>query len=261
MIKNLTLNRTTGNLSSLSHRVARRMHLAFLLPGMLVLLVSACSPAALSTTQPSNATTAPVGIASPNALAATQPPANKSILPDDPRAAVEYALRAQPKAMPFKVTSTFGSGSNPMVTTIAIESPTRIMMVTNTRSVISLDGQCYEKTGDAAWLTCADPTTGKTAQADASGLLDESIINDAISIIQSAKLTGNETLNGISARIYDYTSSGQLMGMQVDSTSSLWVDEKTGLPIKVVMNSTVGGSTSTYTQLITYDPTLKVQAP
>jgi outer membrane lipoprotein-sorting protein len=163
--------------------------------------------------------------------------------------------------MPFKVTTTIGSGSNQMVTSAVIESPQRIMLVTDTRSVISLDSQCYEKTGAGAWQTCTSPATGQTAQAAASSLLDQATIDAAISIIQSAKLTGNETLNGINARIYEYTSSGQLMGMQVDSTSTLWVDEKTGLPIKVVANSTVGGSTTTYTQLITYDPTIKVQAP
>ena len=261
MINNQTKIHVTNNLNSLAHNLARRMRLAFLIPGMLVLLISACGPVAPSTTQPPNATTAPVGIALPNSPTATQPPANTSVLPSDPRAAVEYALREQPKAMPFQVISTIGSGSNQMVTTVVIETPQRIMMVENTHSVILLDGQCYEKTGDGAWEPCTDPTTGKTAQANAGGLLDESIINDAIGIIQSVKLTGNETLNGINARIYDYSSSGKLMGMQVDSTSTLWVDGKTGLPIKVVTNSTVNSSTSTFTQLITYGPTIKVQAP
>ena len=261
MIINQIKKHLTNNLSSIAHNVARRMGLAFLLPGMLVLLISACSPAAPSTTQPPNATTAPVGAATPIAPVATQPPANTSVLPTDPRAAVEYALRAQPKAMPFKTTTTIDSGSKQMNTTVEIESPQRVMLVTDTRSVISLDGQCYEKTGDAAWQTCTNAATGKTALANASSLLDDSVINDAISIIQSATLSGSETLNGINARIYDYTSSGKLMGMQVDSSSKMWVDEKTGLPIKVVTTSTVSGSTTTFTQLISYDPTIKVQAP
>jgi hypothetical protein len=49
--------------------------------------------------------------------------------------------------------------------------------------------------------------------------------------------------------------------MQVDASAKMWVDEKTGLPIKVVTTSTVLGSTTTFTQLITYDSTIKVQAP
>ena len=261
MIKNLTLNRTTGNLSSLSHRVARRMHLAFLLPGMLVLLVSACSPAALSTTQPSNATTAPVGIASPNALAATQPQANKSILPDDPRAAVEYALRAETKAMPFKVTTTYDTGGTQMVTTIEIESLTRIMMVTDTHSAIWADGKCYEKTGDAAWQACTDPATGQTAQVAANALTDQTAINEGISMIQMVKLTGNETVNGVNTRVYDYTISGTQMGIQVTGKTTLWVDENTGLPVKALISSTANGMSATSTQVIVYDPTLKVPTP
>jgi len=74
-------------------------------------------------------------------------------------------------------------------------------------------------------------------------------------------LSGSETLNGIAARIYDYTSSGILLGVQVVSSSKMWVDEKTGLPIKVVTTSTVSGSTTTFTQLISYGSTIKVQAP
>ena len=256
MRNNQTLNHTIRNLMNIFQRTAQRKRLAFLLPGMLVVLVSACSlPGA------ANATTAPAGIASPNAPVAAQPAANKSVLPDDPRAAVEYALRAQPKALPFKVTTTIGSGNTQMNSMIEIETPQRIMMVVGTHSVISLDGQCYEKTGEAAWQTCANASTGQTAQTGVSTLLDQATIEAAISIIQTVKLAGNETLNGKNARIYEYTTSGKLMGMQVDGTTRLWVDEKTGLPVKSVADSTAGGYTSSSTQLISYDPTIKVQAP
>jgi outer membrane lipoprotein-sorting protein len=91
--------------------------------------------------------------------------------------------------------------------------------------------------------------------------MDQATIEAGIAIIKTATLSGSETLNGIAARIYDYTSSGPLMGMQVDSSSKMWVDEKTGLPIKVVTTSTVSGSTTTFTQLISYGSTIKVQAP
>ena len=221
------------------------------------MLVSACSQ---PTTVP-NATTAPLGISSPNAPAATQPPANKSVLPSDPRTVVENALRAQPKALPFKITTTIGSGDTQINTITVIESPTRIMLVEPNRSVIWADGQCFEKTGDAAWQTCTNPTTGQTAQASVSSLLDDTTINDAISLIKTVKLTGTDTLNGINTSIYEYTSSGPLMGIQVDSTSSMWVDENKGLPVKVVTTSTVNGNTSTFTQLISYDPTIKVVTP
>jgi hypothetical protein len=148
-----------------------------------------------------------------------------------------------------------------MVTSAVIESPQRIMMVDATHSVIILDGKCYEKIGDGAFQTCTGATTGQTAQANANSLLDQATIEAGIAIIKTATLSGSETLNGMAARIYDYTSSGPLMGMQVDASAKMWVDEKTGLPIKVVTTSTVLGSTTTFTQLITYDSTIKVQAP
>ena len=148
-----------------------------------------------------------------------------------------------------------------MVTSAVIESPQRIMMVDATHSVIILDGKCYEKIGDGAFQTCTDASAGQTAQATANSLIDQATIEAGIAIIKTATLSGSETLSGIAARIYDYTSSGPLMGMQVDASSQMWVDEKTGLPIKVVTTSTVNGNTSTFTQLISYDPTIKVVTP
>jgi len=261
MIKNQTPNRATSNLNSFAHNVTRRMGLVFLIPGMLALLISACGPAAPATAQPPVATTAPTNAVSTNAPAATQAPANTSGLPQDPLAAVEYALRTQPKSFPFKETTTIGSGATQMVTSAVIETPQRIMMVDATHSVIILDGKCYEKIGDGAFQTCTDASAGQTAQATANSLIDQATIEAGIAIIKTATLSGSETLNGIAARIYDYTSSGPLMGMQVDASSKMWVDEKTGLPIKVVTTSTVSGATTTFTQLITYDSTIKVQAP
>jgi hypothetical protein len=261
MINDQTKNHATSNLSNIVLNAARRMRLAFVVPGMLVLLVTACSAAASATAQPPVATTAPVNAVSTNAQAATQAPANTSGLPQDPLAAVDYALRTQPKSFPFKETTTIGSGSDQMVTSVVIETPQRIMMVDATHSVILRDGQCFEKIGAGAFQTCADASAGQTAQATANSLMDQATIEAAIAIIKPATLSGSETLNGIAARIYDYTSSGQLMGVQVDSSSKVWVDEKTGLPIKVVTTSTVSGSTTTFTQLISYDPTIKVQAP
>ena len=258
---NQALNHVTRNPSTLSGWVARKLHLAFLLPAMLVVLVSACSGTGTNANQPPNATAAPVGVSAPNTPAATQPPASKSVLLADPRAAVEYALRTQPKAFPFKVTMSIDSGKSQMATTAVVESPQRIMLVDSTHSVIWADGKCYEKTGDAAWAACTDPGTGQIAQSTANSLMDESTINAAISIIKTVKVSGSETLNGIQATIYEYTSSGQLMGMQVDSTTQLWVDESTGLPIKNVTTSTVNGSTTAFTQLIEYGPSIKVQVP
>jgi hypothetical protein len=262
MINNQNEAHLTSKLSGIARNAARQMRLALLLPGMLVLLISACGPAAApATAQPPVATTAPVNAVSTNAPAATQAPANNSNLPSDPLAAVQYALRTQPKSFPFKETTTIGSGSTQMVTSAVIESPQRIMMVDATHSVIILDGKCYEKIGDGAFQTCTGATTGQTAQANANSLLDQATIEAGIAIIKTATLSGSETLNGMAARIYDYTSSGPLMGMQVDASAKMWVDEKTGLPIKVVTTSTVLGSTTTFTQLITYDSTIKVQAP
>jgi hypothetical protein len=261
MIIDQTLRRVTGDLKRFLHIADRRMRLPFLIPALLILAVTACSPVAAATIQPPNATSAPVGAVSANAPAATQPPANNPVLPQDPRAAVEYALRTQPKSLPFKVTTTFDSGGTQMVSSALLESPTRIMLEDGTHSVISADGQCYEKTGAGAWGACAAPATGQTALANANSLLDQATIEAAIAIIKTVTLSGTDTLNGINAQIYDYASSGTLMGMQVDSSAKMWVNEKTGLPIKVVTTSTVGSATSTFTQLITYDSTLKVVTP
>jgi hypothetical protein len=259
MAKNQIKNHLTRYPNSSFLQPARRTNLAFLLTGMLALLISACGAAAAA--QPPVATAAPVNAVTTNAPAASQAPANTSGLPQDPLAAVEYALRTQPKSFPFKETTTIGSGSDQMGTSAVIESPQRMMMVDATHSVILRDGQCFEKIGDGDFATCTDASVGQTAQTTANSLMDQATIEAGIAIIKTATLSGSETLNGIATRIYDYASSGTLMGMQVDSSAKMWVDEKTGLPIKVVTTSTAMGSTTTFTQLISYDPTITVKAP
>ena len=260
-----TLFRMKNNLKTSLHRVTRRMRPTLLIPGILILLVSACNFPAAKNKQPLNPDIAPTSISSPSAPT-TQPvapkkPANASVLPDDPRAAVEYALRAQPKAFPFSVTTSINAGASTMNTNVEIESAQRILMVENNRSVKLVDGQCYEKTGDGAWEACTDASTGNIAQSAASTLLDASIVDAGIAMIQSVKFIDTETFNGISARVYEYTTSGDQLGVQVDATTRLWVAEATGLPIKAMTTSTAGGNSATYTQLIIYDPTIKVQAP
>ena len=256
-----------NNLKTFSDRRTRRMRLSFLVPVLLVLLISACNlPITPQDAQAPDPTSAPANTAAPieqPTAQPTNPPGSNaaSVLPSDALEAVKYAIRAQPKAIPFRVDTTINSGKTPMLTTVEIETATRVMLVLNKRSVIWADGACFEKLGDGAWKTCASATSGQTAQTSAKNFLDGTIIEKGISMIQSAKFVGSETLNGVDVNIYEYTSSGDQYGVQVDATSRVWVDKSRGLPIKQETNSTAGGVSSTSTQLITYDPAIQVKAP
>jgi hypothetical protein len=175
---------------------------------------------------------------------------------------VIYAMRAQLKAMPFSVQTTIDTGGNQTKIMVDIESLQRILVVSSGISMKMVDGQCYEKTSGNSWHACTDPKTEASVVASyGSMLLDESVINAIIDMIQTVKLIGTEILNGIPARIYEYTFAGDLSGVHTEGTSRLWVAEDDGLPIKQVTTGTSGGYSATTTQSIDYNPTLTVRAP
>jgi hypothetical protein len=174
---------------------------------------------------------------------------------------VIYAIRAQSKAMPFRALVTIDTGSTQIKTKGEFESPQRILVESSSGSVKMVDGMCYEKKEGDIWRKCVNPQAGASAMAFGSSFLDEPAINAVIQMIQTVKQVGTETLDGIPARIYEYTIAGDQMGVRTEGMSRLWVSENKGLPIKQVVNSKSGGRSTTATQIFQYDPAITVRAP
>ncbi len=241
--------------------IIRRMRPAWLLLGLVALLLSPCQFFSLGGA-PAPATQPPAATVAATAQPANPPtPPSASVLPDDPRAAVIAAMRAELKAMPFRVVTTIDSGSTQMQTTTEIESPQRILLVSPSSSLKMVDGKCYEKKGDDIWRDCLNPAAGQALVTGISSLFDESVISASIANIQTVKLVGAETVDGILARIYEYNYAGDQSGVHAEGTVRLWVAEDSGLPIKMVTTGTTAGYSATSTQSIVYDPAITVRAP
>jgi hypothetical protein len=233
---------------------------AYLLRGVVALLVSACNAAT-----PAGAVLPgiqlPAAPAGPTPAAASTPTVITGVLPDDPRNAVAYSMLAQPRGMPFSVQITVDTGGSQIKSEVEIESPQRILVVTSTGTVKVVDGKCYEMKTGTDWQACANPRTGDAALSAASSFLDESVINAFIATIQTAQLAGSETLDNIKTRIYEYTYISDQFGLHSEGTGRLWVAEDDALPIKQVTTSKTGGYSATTTQLFDYSPSLTVRAP
>jgi hypothetical protein len=255
-------------MSDLNHIHARRARLAWLLPILAALLLLACSLPALAGA-PAPATQPPDGSLASTAAPGMElviPPGSSgaSVLPNDPRAAVIYVMQAQLKAfrtMPYRVTTKIDSGNTQMETFFEIESPQRILMVSPSGSTKIVDGKCYEKRGDGVWQDCLNPAVGEVVTTTINSMMDESMINTTIEMIQTVTLIGAETVDGIPARVYEYTYAGDQSGVHAEGTVRLWAAENSGLPLKQVSAGTTAGYSATSTQTIEYDPAITVRAP
>ncbi len=220
--------------------IPRRRRTAWLLLLVLALTPSACqSPSAVREPAPTRAV----------------------VLPSDPLAAVVSAIRAQPKAVPFSIQTIIDSDGNQVTSSLRIESSKRIQLVSSGGSIKMVDGQCYEKIGDSPWSPCVNPEGGAAAIAAASKLLDPTITEASVNMIQSASLVATETLNGIRVRVYECAVAGDRYGVPTEGTSRFWVAEGSGLPVKQVTVISSASLDATTTLITDYDPTLTVRAP
>ena len=196
------------------------------------------------------------GLPSPAVTPAAQPASN-SVLPDDPRAAVIQAMKAQLTAMPFRVIQTFDSGGTQFKTIVEFESLQRVLIVTPTGSFKMVDGKIYQET-NGVWQ---EYPAGASVMAGFLSMGDEASVDAFITMIKTVKLVNTETMDGQATRHYEFTYAGEQFGVQSQGTVQIWVTEAEGLPLKQVTESESAGYKATTTSSIEYDPMISVNAP
>lgn len=238
----------------------RRKRFAFPLLLILatVVLISACglpSLAVAPVTQPASTSVSPS-----QAVAPTAPPTGNSVLPGDALAAIIQAMKAQLKAMPYRVTMTNDSGKGtPFKSTVEFESLQRFLVITSSGSYKVVDGKIYQET-NGIWQ---EYPAGASIIAGFQSMGDQASVDAFIASIKSANLVNTETINGQTTRHYEFTYAdpGTTSGVPSQGTVQLWVTEAQGLPIKEVIEAEAAGYKSTATSIIEYDPTIRVTAP
>ena len=180
-----------------------------------------------------------------------------SKLPDDPREAVVQAMKAQLKATPFRVTMDIESEGDKTKQVFEFVSPERFHMNMGDMEIILVDGKAYRKQ-DNSWVE--DEMMASIASG-LTGMFSDTAIASMTGMIKDVKQSGSEDIDGQKTRVYEFTSEGTIMGIESKSSGRMWVRELDGLPVKQVVDGEAAGMKSITTQIIEYDPNIKIEAP
>jgi hypothetical protein len=72
---------------------------------------------------------------------------------------------------------------------------------------------------------------------------------------------GRETVNGVDAKIYEYDTSGAVMGIRSQSHVKVWIDAATQRVVRQEVRGQAMGTSSVTVQDYEYPEDLKVEAP
>lgn len=208
-------------------------------------IAPAATPAPVQATDAATATPAPVAVE----------------LPTDPQAALFAAMRAQVNAGPYRNQTTIIADDSTVELSAEIIPPDRMHMTNN------FGGQSQEQIliGDKGWMKQGDawvesPMTGTNIVAQASG----EMVEEMIKTISDVTLIGPETVDGVDALVYSYTSDmnkSDTMKMDSISTVKVWIATASGLMIKQEIDGEAMGIKSKTVQVITYDPNITIEPP
>jgi hypothetical protein len=202
------------------------------------------APAQASPTSAPQPTAAPTEVPS-----ATPPPA-----PSDPQQALIDILKSAMQAPPYHVssTSTTDSGTTTVITgEVALPDHMHIKTSNGTEMLVVGD-KSYRKV-NGSW---------QPFSIDIGGILNGMLggsMGDPSKTVSNVQYLGQDNLNGVSTQVYSFTSSVDLSGETVTSQVKMWVAN--GLPVRQEINGEFAGVKSKTVQVISYDPSIKIEAP
>jgi hypothetical protein len=203
-------------------------------------------PEPTATTPP---TTAPEPTQPP---ASTAAPATGSHNLDE----VMKAAQAQLAQKGYRVRITSESGGTKTDMNVEFVAPDRYHIVSPATEMIIIANKTYMKQ-DAAWVQVPMDMSAMLEQ-----MQDPALMMEATGLkLRNVNYKGAEDVDGVAADAYEYDSTLSMQGTAYDSHSQLWVDRKSGLPLKSVGTSELSGIKSVTTSLYEYPVDLKIEAP
>jgi hypothetical protein len=180
---------------------------------------------------------------------ATPPPA-----PSDPQQALFDVLKSAMQAPPYHIssTTTTDSGTTTVITGEVI-LPDHFHIKVSTGSEMLVVGDKSYQMLNGSW-TSFPIDIGSIVNGLMGG-----ISADPSKTISDVQYVGQDNVNGASAQVYTYTSSVDLSGQTVTSQVKMWIAN--GLPVRQEINGEFAGIKSKTVQVITYDPSIKIEAP
>ncbi len=190
--------------------------------------------------------------------APTKAPAAPSAPSGNPRDSIIKAMQAQLASKSYRVRSTIVSASGTMQSVVEFVPPDRLHSTTtsvaSTTEMIIVGTKAYQKSG-TAWINLPFDV-GSMMKS-----LTSSASEEAIAGISDVKFVGAEVLDGAPTFVYTYASTYKSGDIESSGTVKLWVGALDNLPRKTIIQGATMGYTATTTQLIEYDPTIKIEAP
>jgi hypothetical protein len=206
-----------------------------------------------ATMPPATATTAPLPTATsaptkaPTAAAAT-----------DPKDAIAKSMRAIMAAKAYRVLQVVQTSTTTYTNTVEMIPPDRFHIVSGATAagteIIVVGKNSYQKV-NGQWMTFP-MDIGSLVQSLSSQASD-----DAIAATSEQKLVGPDVLDGVPMLVYSYVSKAKFGDVETTGNVKVWIGVADGLPHKQVVEGEAMGYKSTTTQYMTYDPTIKIEAP
>jgi hypothetical protein len=174
------------------------------------------------------------------------------------------AQKLQMQSGAFRAVMKIDTGAGITVeNTIEYQLPDRVHMITPAGEFVAIRNQgTWQKNGSTWEKAQTDLGASIFSNLDPKALDD---LRKSLDVKQgSVKDMGTQTLNGKPAHVYQYESSINAGGTTINSTTTLWIDPATNLPIQsdIVSDPLVaGGAKTKMTITYTYDPNIKVETP
>ncbi len=126
------------------------------------------------------------------------------------------------------------------------------------------DGKRLSETiiiSDTMWTRAGDGAAWNKSPGGAAmlSMMGEKEIDATTNSITDVKLIGPELLNGVATWVYTFTSDRADLG--VTSQVKMWIGALNGLVLQQQVEGEAGGVKSKTTQTVTYDPSIKIEAP
>ena len=183
--------------------------------------------------------------------------ATASVAHADPKAEVFAAWDAMIAAKSYRATIETTANDQTFKQTVEMIIPERMRMTGG-------PGGDFVITPEGAWIkipgqewTDAPPGTAAMSKQ----FMSPEFVEKAKTSVKSVKALGEESVGGQAAKAYQIEQVMTMMGIESESSTKLFVDVKTGRPIRQEVDATAMGRSSRTVQNIEYVADLQIVAP